>query len=301
MQDSATLEHTKSQLVNQFERFLAAPSTEQRELFRESIQRGLTATSGAEIDRLLQRVAQTGDAWGYYPPEPFARHVHRAMADVTLSDDSGLEHSERLAALRGRSIVFLPNHISYSDANLFEILLHRAGSTDVAERLTVIAGPKVYSDPLRRFLSLCFGTIKTAQSQSLASGEAVMSAREVAAVARKTIALFFQRLDAGDAMLIFAEGTRSRQSSMQPLLPAVARYLDHPGAVLVPVGITGTEQLLGVEDQRLHPTCVRIRIGEPIEVDELVAQTAGKRPAMVERVGRAIAATLPAAYRGVYS
>jgi 1-acyl-sn-glycerol-3-phosphate acyltransferase len=150
-------------------------------------------------------------------------------------------------------------------------------------------------------LSLCFGTIKTAQSQSLASGEAVMSARDVAAIARRTIALFFERLDAGDAMLIFAEGTRSRQAAMQPLLPAVARYLDHAGAVLVPVGITGTEHLLGVDAQRLHKTCVRIRIGEPIEVDELVVRTRGKRGPMVETVGRAIAAALPEAYRGVYS
>ena len=46
--------------------------------------------------------------------------------------------------------------------------------------MTVLVGPKVYMLAVRRLASLCFGSIKIPQSQSRASGEAVMPRREVA-------------------------------------------------------------------------------------------------------------------------
>jgi len=292
---------TKSVLLQTFESFLAERNAEQIGGFRAAIQALLDRTPEGELLKVVERVSTTGDNWGYFPPEPFARHVHRAMADTMLTLDSGVHHPERLEAVRDRSLVLLPNHISYSDANLLEILLWRAGLGDVAERMAVVAGPKVYSDPLRKFLSLCFGTIKTAQSAKLASGEAVMSAREVAAIARQTIELAFDRLTNGDALLVFAEGTRSRAAAMQPLLAAVSRYLDRDGTVLVPIGITGTEHLIGIDDNQLHPTCVIASIGEPIEASELKKRTKGKRNEMTAAIGRAIAAALPEKYRGVYA
>jgi 1-acyl-sn-glycerol-3-phosphate acyltransferase len=300
MSSHSEIERTKSVLLQTFESFLAERSAEQIGGFRSAIEALLARTPEIELLQIVERVSSTGEDWGYFPPEPFARHVHRAMADTMLTPDSGVEHGERLAAVRDRPLVLLPNHISYSDANLLEILLYRAGFADVGERLAVVAGPKVYSDPLRKFLSLCFGTIKTAQSRSRASGEAVMSARDVAAIARQTIELAFDRLSRGDSLLIFAEGTRSRAAQMQPLLAAVSRYLERDGTVLVPIGITGTEHLIGVDDNQLHPTCVVARIGEPIEASELKRRTQGKRPAMTAAIGRAIAAALPESYRGVY-
>ncbi len=80
------------------------------------------------------------------------------------------------------------NHLSYSDANVIEVLLQQSGGGEVADRLAVVAGPKVYSDLSRRFSSLCFGTIKSPQNEGVSSGGAVMSARDVALAARQTIA-----------------------------------------------------------------------------------------------------------------
>lgn len=62
-----------------------------------------------------------------------------------------------LAAVAGKPVVVAANHLSYSDANLLEVLLHQAGAGALADRLTVVAGPKVYSNLRRRFSSLCFG------------------------------------------------------------------------------------------------------------------------------------------------
>ena len=66
-------------------------------------------------------------------------------------------------------------------------------ATEVADRMTVLVGPKVYMLPVRRLASLCFGAIKIPQSQSRASGEAVMPRREVARLAMQTLQSVAQR------------------------------------------------------------------------------------------------------------
>jgi len=105
----------------------------------------------------------------------------------------------------------------------FPTLLHRAGIDDLADRLTAIAGPKVFTSRARLFSSFCFGTIKTAQSADVASEEAVMSPREIARAARRAIETSLERLGRGEAIVLFGEGSRSRTAAMQRLLPAVTR------------------------------------------------------------------------------
>jgi hypothetical protein len=58
----------------------------------------------------------------------------------------------------------------------------------------------------------------------------MMSARDLARAARRVIDLAHARLRAGDAILVFGEGRRSRTASMRPLLTGVARYVDAPGS-----------------------------------------------------------------------
>jgi hypothetical protein len=81
----------------------------------------------------------------------------------------GVDH---LSVVTARPLIILPNHLSYSDANVIDVVLQQSGFGAIAERLTVIAGPKVYTNLRRRFSSLCFGTIKVPQSTIRSSGEA---------------------------------------------------------------------------------------------------------------------------------
>jgi 1-acyl-sn-glycerol-3-phosphate acyltransferase len=192
------------------------------------------------------------------------------------------------------------NHLSYADANVIEVLLQRAGATALANRLTAIAGPKVFTSRERRFSSLCFGTIKVPQSAGVSSGEAQLHPREVARAARQAIDVAFARLAAGDALLLFGEGTRSRSASMQPLLAGVARYLERPGTTVLPVGLTGPEALFPVDAATVHPTRIVARIGMPIDTAALLAHAHGNRRLAVDAVGLAIAELLPASYRGAY-
>jgi 1-acyl-sn-glycerol-3-phosphate acyltransferase len=288
-------------LVEPIVHFAGDHPAETLQALRAKLERLLRAEPPEAVQRLVTRLATTGDEFRYYPPDPLAIAIHGVIAEIAMTADSSLVHAERLADVRGRSVVFLPNHLSYSDANLFEVLLERAGYRDVAERLTVIAGPKVYSDPMRRFSSLCFGTIKTPQSTARSSAEAVMTTREVALLAKETIAIAHERQGAGDALLVFVEGTRSRDRAMQRTLPAIVRYFEDPATLLVPIGIAGSERFIPVGEDRIHPTCVTCRVGRPVEAGKVAEQCDGNRRLIMDVIGTAIARQLPPEYRGVYA
>jgi 1-acyl-sn-glycerol-3-phosphate acyltransferase len=297
----ANLDAAERALIAAVLAFAAERPPEEMRALEKRIEELLGSAEPGAVLRLLQRLGTTGAEFSYYPPDPLARKIHSAVGDVVLKDEHALSGAERLAGLETLPVVFLQNHLSYSDANAFSVLLDRAGLGSFADRLTVIAGPKVYSDPMRRFSSLCFGTIKTPQSSDLASEEAVMSVREVARLARETIALATGRQKAGDALLVFVEGTRSRSGGMQRALPAVTRYLDAADARLVPVGITGTEQLVPLDDERLHSASVRVKIGTPATAGTLAERAEGNRRLMMDAVGVAIGRLLPPEYRGAYA
>ena len=217
---------SRSALVGAIITFLAGQHPRTLVAMRESLEQEIDEAGPDALARLGERLARDGADWAYYPSDPLAKRIHHVLAERILKPGSVLLGLENLEAVAGRPVVIFANHLSYSDANLLEVLLHRAGGAPHANRLTVIAGPKVYSSLKRRFSSLCFGTIKTPQNTGLSSEDAVMNPRDVARAARRSIDVAHERLGCGDALLVFAEGTRSRTSGLQQMLAAATRYLE---------------------------------------------------------------------------
>jgi 1-acyl-sn-glycerol-3-phosphate acyltransferase len=290
----------RNALIAAITRFLSDRDAETLDAIRESLAREIDEAGPDALKSLARRLAAAGADWTYYPRDPLTRRIHQVLANRILESDSTLYGIEHAAAVAGKPVVIFANHLSYSDANLLEILLQRAGGAELSDRLTVIAGPKVYSSRTRRFSSLCFGTIKTPQSSARSSENAVMNAREVARAARRCIDIAHERLRMGEALLVFAEGARSRTRGMQEMLPGASRYLEGPDTWVLPIGIIGTEALFPIGEDTLHTVRIVARAGPAMESRLLLERADGNRRLMMDAIGLAIAELLPLHYRGVY-
>lgn len=287
-------------LIAAISRFLAGLDPEPLCGIRQALEREIDRAGAGALAALNARLTSPAVDWSHYEADPLARRIHHVIAGRLLPSDSALDGVAHAAAVAGRPVVVIANHLSYSDANLLEVLLHQGGAAPLADRLTVVAGPKVYASTRRRFSSLCFGTISVPQSSARSSEDAVMNPRAVARGARRSIAIAHERLQAGEALLVFAEGSRSRTAEMQPMLPGASRYLDRPGTWVLPAGITGTEVMFPVGEDRLYPARIVATLGPPLPADALRARAGGDRKLMMDTIGVAIASLLPESYRGAY-
>lgn len=289
-----------SALIDAVVGFVAQDAALSRDDVRAVVAREVEAAGEAGVARLVARL-HDAQGWHYAPPDPLARVIHHRLARAFLEAGSTVTGLEHLETIGDGAVLIFANHLSYADANVIEWLFHAHGAAAVADRLTAVAGPKVYSDRQRRFSSLCFGTIRVPQSAEVSSGEAEMAPREVARAARQSIAAAHERLVQHDALLLFGEGTRSRTGGMQRLLPGVARYLEGPVSWVLPVGLTGSEQLFAVDAHAPAPARVTAHVGQALSVGALLGCTEGHRQDAVDAIGVAIAECLPAQYRGVYA
>ena len=295
-----SLDARRDRLIAAILDFFAGHDLLSREEIRTALEAALDQAGPAAVLDLKTRVV-ADNGWGYYPPDPLARRIHQRLADRFLTRDSQVIGTEHIAAVTAAPLVIVANHLSYADANVVEILLRRAHEDAIADRMTAIAGPKVFTSRERRFSSLCFGTIKVPQSADVSSEEAALSAREVARAARQAIEAARRRLAAGDALLLFAEGTRSRSAAMQPMLAGASRYLELADAPVLPVGLEGPESLFSLQDSVLRPARVVMRIGAPFRATDLLTHAKGDRRTAIDAIGIAIAELVSEPYRGVYA
>ena len=150
----ATPACSRADLVDAIAGFVAHKGALDATVVRAPIERAIEDCGAGAVERLQARLAQPSDAWAYYPRDPLAQLVHQRLAGVVLKEAPRVDGIAHLDAVRGRPFVIVANHLSYSDANVIEVLLQQAGRGDIANRLAVVAGPKVYTDVARRFSSL---------------------------------------------------------------------------------------------------------------------------------------------------
>lgn len=106
-------------------------------------------------------------------------------------------------------------------------------------------------------------------------------------------------LKRGDVLGLAPEGTRSTSGSLQPGKPGVAFIAAHAGVPIVPLGITGTQNMKGL--LRFRQMRLSITYGEPFHLPQEGRMSSGELAVATELIMVRIAKLLPLEYRGVYA
>jgi 1-acyl-sn-glycerol-3-phosphate acyltransferase len=123
-------------------------------------------------------------------------------------------------------------------------------------------------------------------------------------VDREAMGRCLAALRGGRPLALAPEGSRSHQPGMQAGKPGLVYLLDKTGAIIVPVGVTGTVDNFLTRALHWERPPLRMEIGKPFHVppglDDLPLPPREIRQKKVDYVMEQIAALLPESYRGVY-
>ncbi len=114
-------------------------------------------------------------------------------------------------------------------------------------------------------------------------------------------------LDAGQILVVFPEGTRSRDGALQVVREGVAVLALRSGAPVLPVGVAGTDEVWPRGQLLPRPgRSVTVRYGKPFRIAEalpagVVADRRRAKEAATRLIMGRIAALLPPRQRGVYA
>jgi 1-acyl-sn-glycerol-3-phosphate acyltransferase len=112
---------------------------------------------------------------------------------------------------------------------------------------------------------------------AMGAGRFIFIDRQNAVAARRSIDEASRRIKAGQSVVIYPEGTRTRNGRLGPFKKGGFHLAIDSGAAIVPMAIQGTHALMPRGSMLIRAGEVRLQIGEPIP-------TAGLGPADRERL-----------------
>jgi long-chain acyl-CoA synthetase len=206
------------------------------------------------------------------------RFLYRDLYDVKVR---GAAHVPR-----DRNFLVISNHASHLDMGLVKVALG-----DQGERLAALAAADYFFDT----------AWKRAYFENFTNLIPMERAGSVRASLRKAVAT----LRGGMNLLIFPEGTRSRDGVMTAFRPTAGYLALHAGVDTLPLYLHGTHQALPPGGGLPRRARLEVVIGQPIPVEELRRVTAAlpkgeahkEATRIMERAVRRLAATVPGAER----
>lgn len=200
------------------------------------------------------------------------RAVFRLVADVQIT---GRENVPERGAF-----VLVTNHIGLVDIVMFHYVFDRFD-------MFIPVGEKWEKNPFIRFLGRHLNFLFVDRFNP-----------DLKAL-RKMITL----MEAGNAMVIAPEGTRSRTGALIEGKPGAAYLAARSGFPVVPVAITGTEDRVILGNlKRFRKSRITLTGGQPFTLPPLPRENRDQAlQAATDEIMCRIAALLPERYRGVYA
>lgn len=247
---------------------------------KEALSEVVAKWTTQQVQGVLQDFSQAGAPGEWEPANLECRVLSRLWASHVMTDVH-IENSARLLQARERGpTVLLANHASYIDSPILDALIAAEQST-VANNLVHLAGGKVYEAPFRRVAIVSYHSIRVQQSEAVrknGAGGPHVSPRELARLSLQSIASSHEALRAGMSLLIYPEGSRTRDGTLGPFVPGVYRYLTLEGTQIVPVALNGTGSMMGISGDNVTPQRVHARFDAPLDV----AAAGGARAALLK-------------------
>lgn len=271
------------------------------------VQRYVFGMDDSLISEFLEKYENAGADWGFSEGSVLVKKCLNKVLNMLLNFDvkntDFLEEALKdLKEGKTDRLVIVSNHLSYSDANIlavaFDEYLEKYGFGD---QLSVIAGPKVFSHPLRKFASMHFNSLLIAQSQAVATLEVPLPIRVIARAAAIVAEDIKQKVK---IFLVFPEGKRSREGELHQFLPGVYRLIDTGEKVAVlPVSVIGGDKFLPVSCGFLNYTDVKINIGSSENIRDIVdkiSHSPNLKQDVMDYLGRMVGSIHPEDRRGFY-
>jgi cytidylate kinase len=226
-----------------------------------------------------------------HAPEPLESHIAWWMmllarvVRVVLSAFVRLRVEGDLGAIpRTGPVILAANHASNADP----VVLGAVLTLSLGRRMHWLAKKEIFDWPIIGWMARNGGIHPV--DRSTADVEAFRTAKRV--------------LDEGQVLFVFPEGTRSPDGRLQRSKDGVAMLALRTGALIVPIGIAGSDRVWRKGSKLPRPGGrVTVTVGRPFSLaDEVPAGLRGREAKSGATTGlmRRIAELLPARQRGVY-
>jgi 1-acyl-sn-glycerol-3-phosphate acyltransferase len=150
-----------------------------------------------------------------------------------------------------KSHIYIPNHLSFFD--IFSLLAH------LPVDFKFILKEELMHIPILGWSMRRAGYISIARSSP--------------AKARRTFTQAVKRIKNGTSLVMFAEGSRSKDGHLQPLKRGAFQLAIASGSPIVPIAIKGTKEIMPKGSFKVHRGFVTIQLGTPIETINYTKQT----------------------------
>ena len=196
-----------------------------------------------------------------------------------------IEGFEEIKNTKG-PIIFICNHLSNADGLILDKILKDNYDP------TFVAGIKLSNDPITKFGTMMIKNVGIKPNSA----------------DKEAITKIVKLVKGGENLMIFPEGTRSRTGAMIEGKKGILLIARLTKAIIVPIGMTGTEILLPINmsgdmgGEKFNYADININFGTPISLPKKDKDEDKHEydERCMEYIMKSIANLLPESYKGVY-